>query len=231
MSPRLYRHISKNVQAVSLVLDIEARSLRDAIAKNNQDVEQIRIRSYLLQLGAYAECRLLKLLNEPQAFLNDEIDKINLAPTQLEKWKRTVEVAFRKHYAVPAAALVVPHISHTAESRYTTLLDILESDLDLAIRIRNKLAHGQWAYPLNANCNAVDQDMFQLLSSLNALELFLTRRLITSFLDIILDLVVSKPTFERDFDHHMNSIEMIRLQKSNRSYDLWKQRLVDRRAR
>src|SRR2546427_18894 len=78
------------------------------------------------------------------------------------------------------------------------------------IVLRNKLAHGQWAYPLNEQLDDVAQSQMDALRDENILSLKQKSGLIEAFCDSIHDLVVSPPTFERDFDNHFRRVAQLR---------------------
>jgi hypothetical protein len=49
--------------------------------------------------------------------------------------------------------------------------------------------------------------------------------LIDSVYGAVHDLVVSKPTFERDFDSHFRHVEQIRVNVARKNYDQWRDQL------
>ena len=98
---------------------------------------------------------------------------------------------------------------------------MLVSDLSSIIELRNKLAHGQWVYPLNHDGDDVAQEQMDALRVENLLFLQFKKKLLESLSAIIHDLVVSKPTFERDFDNHFRMIVETRRNLQNRDYETW----------
>jgi hypothetical protein len=98
-------------------------------------------------------------------------------------------------------------------------MDMLEKDLRSIIEVRNKLAHGQWIYPLNSGNNDIAQKQMNTLKSENLLSLQYKKQLITHLADIIHDLIVSKPAFERDFNNHYKYIINTRRNLRTRDYE------------
>jgi len=170
--------------------------------------------------GAWAECRLLKLLYEPDAF-SDAERQIILAETALARWTTVVEIAFRRHYRIPAASLQPPALPKTAHARLQILTGVILDDLRSIITLRNKLAHGQWAYPLTDELEDVAQEQMDTLRLENLLSLKQKASLIESLCASVHDLVVSLPTFERDFDRHFVRIEQTRRNLVAKDYAKW----------
>lgn len=91
--------------------------------------------------------------------------------------------------------------------------------------MRNKLAHGQWKYPLNDRMDNVAQDQMNILRGENVFSLRQKFNLLKILCQIVHDLVVSKPTFERDWDKHFGRFEQTRTDIKRMSYDKWEARV------
>ncbi len=203
---KLYEFHVANLHAIEVALDKVALTLRDAIARDDAKVIPSFMRLYALLLAAWAECRLSKLLYEPKGFTDLERSVIATKGTQIERWLAAIETAFRKHYKIPSAALSVATLPHSAWSRYESIIQLVKDDLEPIIGLRNKLAHGQWAFPLNDDGNDVAQVQMDALRTENLLSLQFKKSLVSLLSSIVNDLVVSRPAFERDFDQHYQSI-------------------------
>jgi hypothetical protein len=217
---KLYRFHVENLRSIQAGLEAVLDSARLAIARREPSLIDTHVRLYAFLMGAWAECRLLKLLYEPNAFDDSERRAI-LAETALDRWVRAVEIAFRRHYKVKSAPLTPPALPATAFYRFNALNDLLNVDLQSVIVLRNKLAHGQWAYPLNEQLDDVAQSQMDALRDENILSLKQKSGLIEAFCDSIHDLVVSPPTFERDFDNHFRRVAQLRANLLHKSYERW----------
>lgn len=215
---KLYEFHVANLHAIETALDKVALMLRDAISRNDNKVIESFMRLYALLLAAWAECRLRKLLYEPNGFTDTERSQIKGKGKQIERWLATIEVAFRKHYTIPNAVLSGATLPHSAWARYESVIQLVDADLRPIIELRNKLAHGQWVHPLNDEENDVAQKQTNVLRNENLLSLQFKKSLISSLSDIVNDLVVSLPTFERDFDYHYHLIVQTRRNLKTRSY-------------
>ena len=219
-SKDLYKCHVANLRSVSHGLDHVFRSARDAIARNDQRVIDTHIRLLLFLLGVWSEVRLLKILYEFNGFSQAQRKRISKA-TALDRWLLAVELAFRKHYSIPKAALRPPQLPSTAYLRFTTLTETLNNELSEIITMRNKLAHGQWRYPLNDAMNRVVSDRMRALRQENVLSLICKRNLVEILCQIVHDLIVSRPTFEEDWDKHYGRFEQTRTNIERKKYNKW----------
>ena len=228
---KLYQFHVDNLKEISGAISKVARLLHEYVSQNDENSISAFVRLYALLLGAWAECRLRKLTYEPNGFNDKERAIIQAESTQLKQWQKAVELAFRRQYQIPKAPLTASILSHSAYSRYITLFEMLESDLKSIIELRNKLAHGQWAYPLNNEGNDIAQEQMDALRAENILSLQFKKTLLETLSSAIHDLVVSKPTFERDFDHHFQLIIQTQLNLKNRDYKTWAKNMQEKYAR
>ena len=217
---RLYHFHVENLRAVRAGLDDVLAAARRALALRREPSIDTHLRLYAFMVGAWAESRLLKLLYEPHAFSDDE-RRVVLAETALARWTKVVEIAFRRHFGIPAAPLQPPSLPKTAHARLQILTDVMLHDLRSIITLRNKLAHGQWAYPLTDDLKDVAQEQMDALRLETLLSLKQKASLIESLCASVHDLVVSLPTFERDFDQHFRHIEQTRRNLIAKDYGKW----------
>jgi hypothetical protein len=218
---KLYKYHVANLRAVAGALDHVARSGRESLARRRESEVPTFVRLHAFLLGAWAECRLLKLLHERKAFTDADRQRIVSQSTALDRWTTTIELAFRKHYGVSSARLSRSSLPPTAFLRYASILEIVASELKVAIELRNKLAHGQWIYPLNHELTEVSQTQMDALRLENLFTLEQKRRLIEVIAALVNDLVISRPAFERDFDKHYRIVTQTQINLVSRDYQKW----------
>lgn len=229
---KLYSHHVANLRELQAALGNVARPARAAIASEDPERSlRTLLRLYAFLLGAWAECRLKKLLHEEFGFSDTEREAILAHGTQLEQWQATVDAAFRKHYKLPNAELNARTLGVAASARRDALLDVLNSDLRIVIEIRNKLAHGQWIYPFNSDGTQVEQDKYKLINKENLLSLEFKFAMLEHLADAVHDLVVSPLTFERDFDTHFKKLFQVQTNLARRDYEKYAQSLISSRKR
>ena len=229
---KIYKYHVENLREIEKALDSVVRLAKQEIAQSDSH----RTLNWLLMLytfliGAWAECRLKKLLHEQFGFSENERVQIEVKDRQHDQWKAAVETAFRKHYNLKRARLNQASLGVSKAAYYSALQAALDDELKNVIEIRNKLAHGQWVYPLNNQGTRVEPEKYRLLRSENLLTLQLKYSLVRKVADAVHDLVVSPPAFERDFDAHFKRLDQARIGIKRRKYSVFRDRLVNARIR
>lgn len=229
---KIYRNHVANLRELERALVQTARLAKAEIAsRDSQQSLRSLLRLYSFLLGAWAECRLRKLLHEQYGFEDEERNCILAAGTQLEQWQRTVDLAFRKHHKIPKANLDTRVLGVSHAARRNALHSVLSGELKIIIEIRNKLAHGQWVYPFNNDGSAVEPEKYQLINKENLQSLQFKYALLGHLADAVHDLVVSPVTFQRDFDDHFKRLDQVRRNISVKSYANYERALVASRQK
>ena len=227
---KLYAHHVANLRELELAISHTARLARVAIASRDpQQSLRSLLRLYAFLVGAWAECRLLKLLHEESGFSDDERSAILAKSTQGEQWGETVDFAFRKHHKVPKAPLDERILGVAHAARRSALHDVLNNELRIVIEIRNKLAHGQWVYPLNSDGTAVEPEKYKQINKENLQSLQFKFDLLGHLADAAHDLVVSPQTFERDFEMHFRKLFQVRTNLRTKNYAKYETSLINSR--
>ena len=228
----VYHYHVANLREVQAALKNISLLARATIASGPEsDHLRSLVSLYALLLGCWAETRLMKLLSEPGAFDDHEVTEILGAKSQLKKWKVLVDLSFRKHHKLQGKKLTRISLGVASYARYEILHQVLDDDVAIVIQIRNKLAHGQWMYPLNRGGTTVNSDYCNKLRNENIQSLQFKYALLVHLADLTHDLVVSPETFERDFDAHFRKLEQARTNLRTRPYSTYVDNLVARRNR
>lgn len=224
---KIYKYHVANLRELQLALGHTGRLARTEIAsKDPQQGLRSLLRLYSFLVGAWIETRLRKLLHEEFGFTESERNQIEQKSSQLEQWKETVDLAFRKHHKITKAPLDERSLGIAHAARRAALHDVLSNELRILIEIRNKLAHGQWIYPFNNEGNAVEPDKFKLINKENLQSLQFKYSLAEHLADAVHDLVVSPTTFERDFESHFKKLYQVRTNLVTKDYEKYKASLV-----
>lgn len=227
---KLYTHHVANLREIDVALSNTARLARAAIASRDpQQTLRTMLRMYSFLIGAWAECRLRKLLHEEFGFTADERSAVEGGQTQLEQWQNAIDFAFRKHHHLGHAALDARVLGVAQAARRAALHDVLKNELRVVIEIRNKLAHGQWIYPFNSDGTAIEQDKYKAINLENLQSLQFKLSLLGHLADAVHDLVVSARTFERDFEVHFRKLFQVRTNLVKKSYAKYEEALVQSR--
>lgn len=229
---KLYSHHVANLRELDTALNNVARLARAAIASGDpQKSLRTLLRTYSFLIGAWAECRLQKLLHEEFGFSDSERAEVRAKNTQLEQWKHTVDLAFRKHHSISQAPLEQRVLGVAPAARREALHKVLDQELRIIIEIRNNLAHGQWIYPLNSDGTGVESSKYQAINKENLQTLQFKRALIGHMADVVHDLVVSPTTFERDFETHFRKLYQVKTNMRTKSYAKYEATLIESRQK
>lgn len=226
----LYKAHVSNLRAVEAGLAHIERDLNRAIGDEDSSLSDTLKKLYLFLAGAWAECRLKKLLYEPTGFTSPDRALIDAERNQSDRWKKAIEIGYRKRYKIPKAPLSANTLPGTAWFRLDAIRQLLNDDLEPLVGLRNKLAHGQWERPLNSEENDISGTMIAQMKQENALSIKFKMTLIGSMSNLIHDLVAAT-SFERDFDLHYKHVIMAKTNLRRRSYESWKYAMAAKRRR
>lgn len=151
----MYESATLNYREVERGLTQIERAITSAIKRNDTAAVQTLTRVQLLVVSVKAEARLVRVLYTPRGLSNQQRAQV-LAEEALERWRRTVDDAFRRHYRVRAPDALADVLDHDTLAKYKTLSSLMDNELTLTISLRTKLAHGQWVLPFNLNLSAVE---------------------------------------------------------------------------
>lgn len=205
----IYYSYVDNLQSIENAINDVHTIIRMKISKKEETTQHFdsSIKLLILQLGIWSEARFHKLLNEYDTQTNDkfftelEHDFLNLKRQKIEQWKTIIELSFRKHYNIYIGhELSETNLGLDRFKQYNNLIEIIEKYLRSIIEIRNKLAHGQWSCQLSDKGKVSNNPVFQTLKDENIVSLQIKHQILKFISQIIHDLVISKKTFERDFE-------------------------------
>src|SRR5690606_26023421 len=137
---------------------------------------------------------------------------------------------FRKRFAITKAAIVAPAVPFAAAARFKACVELLQNDLKPIIELRNKFAHGQWAYLLTNDEQDVNSMQMAAFKKENFMTLQLKGDLVEHLANILNDLVVST-AFDRDFDRDYDRIEACRSRLRVQCFTDYRRRLQERYKR
>ncbi|WP_019567307.1 hypothetical protein [Agrobacterium sp. 10MFCol1.1] len=226
----LYKAHVQNLRAVDTAISQIDRDLNRAIAEENAALAETHKRIYLFLAGAWAECRLKKLIYEDGGFSSTDRAIIGGERTQFERWKKALEIGYRKRYNVRRAVLSGSTLPGTPWFRYEAIQKLILDDLAPLIGLRNTLAHGQWERPLNSDETDISGTLIAQMRQENALSIKFKLQLIESMSDLIHDLVAAT-SFERDFDYNYRLITTARTNLLRRDYSKWEAAMIEKKRR
>lgn len=224
----LYKFHVENLRSIDRAIGQVELLAKEAIRKDRLPMIDALLRTHLLLLGAWTECRLKKLLYEQNGFNAAEREAVRAKGTQLERWATTIDIGFKRRYGVENFSINT--LRHTAFNRYAALQSALSNDIGPVIELRNKLAHGQWYYLLTNDEDAIAQKAMAQINTSNLLSSKFKLQIVGFIANLVHDLVVST-AFERDFDDHFEKFMNAHTNLKNRNYGDYVQQLKDRHRR
>lgn len=191
MAEDIFRACTENAKDLKKqrkrLLALANRAIRE---KNDADLNSLT-KLYALLYSAYAEVSLLKLIHTPNAFGDSEIAQIENGRNLEEKWKKCVELAFKK-------LNTDANLGEIANKKQT-LTRIQNEYIIAPSQIRNKVAHGQWIVCLNNDCSHINVDATAEMKRLDFVKIDRLFSIYERFQQCILDLAISQRTHYRDY--------------------------------
>lgn len=211
-----FRKHSQNLRAVASGLKQAERLHKDAIRRNDLPGTSFAARMHQMMVGLLAEAHLRKAIADPDGFNDRERELLRASRSQLERWSYAVELAFRRHYSVPLHLTVDEQLGPPTSEQFLQVQEMLEQDLRVVIEDRNKIAHAQWEWLLNSKEKAfigpADVPLNYVQTSSRSQAIDLLARLVHV-------LVVSEPTFQRDYARIMADIKSARQRFAGAEYE------------
>jgi hypothetical protein len=164
-----------------------------------------------LYLGIEAEARLRKIVSDPTGF--DEVDraKIRSSRSQIDRWLKAVDLSFGRHYdAWGLDRLAVDSLPDAVRQKHASIRQMLDVELRPVIENRNKVAHGQPLWQLKSGSDHDFKSTSAPLEYGDYWNLKYRREMLSAIGDVVLTLVVSLPTFERDFQQYLTAFDAAR---------------------
>jgi hypothetical protein len=209
-----FRKHAQNLAALKKGLIQAERLHKDSIRHGDQEAVSFAARMHMFTLGLLAEARLRVLLWDPDGFNEREREIIMRLRSQGEQWKAAVEYSFRRHYAIPIhLSLDELTLGTLGSHQIESIIDLLDGELATLIQDRNRTAHAQWRWHLNYKETTLTGPA---PTPLDYLAIHRRGQLIECVGTIIHVLVVSEPTFQRDFGDTFGKIDALRLQLAGR---------------
>ena len=209
-----YKYYSENLKLLDKSIKQIALQIRKAISEDNETLEKVFMRQYLIVVAAWLETRQRKLIFENKLFTEPEILSIYKINDKVREWNKIIELAFKKHYGT--------NLTRTQQHQKNDLINLVNDHFVPIINLRNRLAHGQWVYTFNSDETSLENKYMAELNTTNNISLQHKMKLAKRTADLIRDLVVSTPTFQRDYDKHWKGLEESKESFKNIDYQAYK---------
>lgn len=226
----LHQHHS-NLKLIEKAIRLVQRDLRKYISIQDEGGTYVYTKIFSQLISSWSEVRVLKLTNERSVFNADERNDILSARSLRDRWVTAFDIAICKTYKIQNNIRIINQLPFTPRARYQAIVALIDEDLLETFEVRNRIAHGQWKYAFTNDLRNISTELTGKLHQENIVELQLKYKLFKSLAQIIHDLAVSHPTFERDFDKNFQRIEEQKHNLHNRSYGDYRQKMIDKYQR
>lgn len=211
-------------QVNSAVKQIE-RATRSAVGRNDEPAVKHFTNVLMMMVAVKAEARLNQVLYVPDGLKEVQRRQILAESSLYDKWRATVDLAYRVKFSIPVNASIVDKLLHSDRARYETIVSFLADELQELIQSRNKLAHAQWMFPLNKEFTEVSPDLMRFMKTENCVTLFLRNEALDAMGNIISDLIQSQKLFQSRFDEHYKRVQKVQRKLAVVDYEKYKANL------
>lgn len=197
------------------------RAINQLVKEGNQDGAEALTPAHALLVSIKAEARFAQILHLAGALDATQRATVMAPKAAIDRWYALLDVGFRRAYVVKASKELTAALPHDALAKRSTLHDLVDNELEHLISLRNKLAHGQWVYPMNTALTMVEPTSLSRLKAENTLTLKFRDNLLVELGSVAMELVSSGPGFESNFERHFTKIRENRKQLAAADYPAW----------
>ncbi|HFI0354243.1 TPA: hypothetical protein ACGOV8_001487 [Streptococcus suis] len=194
-----YRYETKNLRECKDEYDLIFRLIKDSIRRKKEFDENLLLRPLTISSTVVAECYLYKIIYSEHA--DDSLrNSVFAATTFIDKWQKLIDYCIEKTYKVPYVNL--ERNNKTAYFRYTEIKNYIDSDLNELYSLRNKFAHGEVLYAFDNSRQNYNQTTTTSIRTLDLMKVIRLRKSFDEISKLILYIIESQKTFDRDFDRY-----------------------------
>lgn len=202
-----YKYETKNLRECKNEYDLIFRLIKDSIRRKKKFDENLLLRPLTISSTVVAECYLYKIIYSAHA--DDSLrNSVFAATTFIDKWQKLIDYCIEKTYEVSYENLERNY--KTAYLRYTEIKNYISSDLDELYSLRNKFAHGEVLYAFDNTRQNFNEDTTEIIRTLDLMKVIRLRKSFDEISKLILYIIESQRTFDRDFDRYFAKYEDIK---------------------
>lgn len=177
-----HRDFSKNLVTLNSARKKINMQINMALRKDDSHSVMLYTNIYLLIYTSWSEAALVKLVHTPFGFSESEKKKILKDRDVLNKWTKCVNTAFSKFRKKGSE---IPNKKKKIQS-------LVNDYLKTQGQIRNKIAHGQWEYPLYSHNMSHDPDALVWLKTIDVIQIDTWFEIHKELIEIVRGLIDSR---------------------------------------
>jgi hypothetical protein len=256
----LFQPQTKNVQYLRKVIKQLNRDINESIKKSDKFKEDMRVKLLALTYSAWSEAQFIQIIYTPNTFTIYEINSMLKIKGIFDRWKKLIKYSFEKieryNFSEKEKSIqelkdnnLTSKIGILCQKYEENRLLIQEKNEELTIylqkyieepsRIRNKIAHGQWIYPLddseikNNEPNALlkeDTNLKEKLNELNPISIMREFEVHTTLGKIVRKLIESQEKgFTQKYDTYMDELKQYLEKTESFTMEIKRTRLVSKK--
>ena len=235
----MFQPQTKNVQYLRRVIKQLNRDINESIQKSDNFKEDMRVKLLALTYSAWSEAQFVQIIYTPNAFTTNEINSMLKIQAVFARWEKLIKYSFEKieKYNFSEKEKSIQKLKDNnltnkigvlcqkyEEERLLIgekkeeLITYLKKYIEEPSKIRNKVAHGQWVYPLDDfeikknKPNAIlkeDSLLKEKLNKLNPISIMREFEVHTTLGKIVRKLIESqKKGFTQKYDTYMDELKL-----------------------
>ncbi|MBN8681646.1 MAG: hypothetical protein J0L99_03305 [Chitinophagales bacterium] len=206
---QFHQDFNQNVKALESARKNLNQRINHCLRKSDFDSLRIYTKLYALLYCAWAEANLVKIVHTPFGFSEDEKKHILQPRDVVEKWIRCMNTAFAK-FKQRTNSSEIPN-------KKRKINKLIKQYIETPRELRNKIAHGQWEFPLESNNIKPATDVKISLDTIDIIQIDIWFDVSKSLSNIVLGLVDARNTTNNQgykahyhfYEEHLSNIETI----------------------
>lgn len=216
---QFHSDFSKNVTSLEAAKKKVNTQINDSLRRDDDFSLKAYTNLYLLIYCAWTEALLVKIIHTPFGFTIDEKEKILKDKNVINRWKKCVDIAFSKMRKKGS------EIPNKKKKIYKLLEDYLKNQA----RIRNKIAHGQWEYPLQKNNIKPDIEAQILIGLIDVMQINMWFEIFKEIAEIVRGLIDARSINNHLAHYNHYFVKLTNIQELIEERKSWT--LKDKKAR
>ena len=158
---QFHKNFSKNLAILKSARKEINIQINDALRRDDSHSLKIYTNIYLLIYASWTEALLVRLIHTPSGFTDEEKAKILKDKNVLNKWGKCINTAFSKF---KKSGSEIPN-------KKRQIKKLIHSYIGTQANIRNKIAHGQWEYPLFSKNMSHNPEILIYMKSIDVIQI------------------------------------------------------------